>query len=225
MKTLALPRLTVLRRRVTELLDLGLSGKQGRAEVNALINRNDPVRRSNDYHGPDPSLIAATVADRLRAHGVPVTISDAAVNATRDTPLVTGDSIVWGSTSLSTGAVVVRDSQSPQGQLLTLAHEGCHALTRRALTLTAPFVDNYLTRSHGYPLDYIVREVAAESTAYLVGQATGTDWDLDLHAAYIAGYLAPLVDLGAPPDLLDEIWTRASRQAHQSAAVMLGDDR
>lgn len=169
-----------------------------------------------DYCGPDPYPHAIAIVEQLAARGVEVRIDDAEMDQRGYPPDVWGVTIRADVDGDVRTAVVLRDGMSPRGMLLTLAHEGGHALT-----IAEPDVFNVLLAA--YKLYQVggdpQQEILAETVAYLVGQATDVMPDPTISASYITGWMAAAEKLGMNPI---EVWAAESIRAKGVAAQLLG---
>jgi len=192
------------------------------ADYAPLVHRFEQSRLTTDgYTGPNPQPILNAVTNRIRAHGTPVTFDTATVLARYPDRTMDDGQVarVWGYFDGLTGTVLIRTDITVRGQLLTLAHEGGHALTRDRDHLSLGFGDLLLRMSYGLTSDYILDEVIAETTAYLVGAATGAGLDPVVHAGYITGYLYKLQEV---TDDVSDVLKNAALSAQRAAGIMLG---
>jgi hypothetical protein len=215
--TLTLPGLADLREQVDAvLMD---DDRQSR-----LVDELETLRSSDiGYIGPDPEPVTRRMVQALAGQGITTTFTTAGGPAI--VPLQGSNGITWGLTNRSDDPtekqrIFVSELTSPRGRAIVLAHEAGHALTwdSRLHLRLGPLGDALMEYTVGLSADYIFDEIIAETTAYLVAQATGIDFAPEYHAAYIAGYESKLPPI---PEFHSEIWERASLYARQAAEVLL----
>lgn len=216
MQTTVLPSLDELHKQVIELINSDQVGQHRKLAVAF----NQCRLSDNSYQGPDPKPVLDAIASRLRKNGVRVHFDTSAVTAIyHDDPAE--NSYTWGYTDGRTNEIYVRTDSTVRGQVLTLAHEGGHALTKDRPALHMPVFDFVAQFNDSPPANYIVDEAIAEAATYLVGTATGTALELIYHANYIASYLNAFK--GAPDELHEEVWRVVTKYSRKAAEVMLGE--
>lgn len=207
--------LTPLRDRLIGLLEDDNFQPDAASQAFSRLRVEDP-----DYCGPDPQPYIAALTQRLVDRGIDVRHDTSVLDRLKFPADVWGATIPIGvSLRFPRTTVVMREGMPPRGTLLTLAHEGGHALTATAPNILDVFSAMLTAAVVGGHPD---KEVEAEMVAYLVGAATGIMPDPTLSANYVFGWLAAAVRVGMDAH---EVWSRQSESARKSAAILLGMSR
>lgn len=201
--------LNPLRHSLIELLD---------ADTTNLKVAFDGLRLADpDYCGPDPQPHIVAITQRLVDRGIDVQYDNREFDKLGYRPDVWGLTVPGGiMPDFPCTTVLLREGMTPRGTLLTLAHEGGHALTITTLRPGDMLMGILHSMTVGADPE---REVGAEMTAYLVSAATGVLSDPTLSAWYILGWLSAALTVGLNAA---EVWVRQAAGAQESAATMLG---